>query len=346
MRLNALTQPDSLYRGLSSLFLDSLILDIYKRSKEPIAPYTSSISTASSSTILLCSLQSYEIRRGTEKRPCHEITGVESGKLWDRRYWFEHSVESKQPHLNVATTSPSISQEAAPPKDSTVELISNVITQLKVPFARRLAKRLDYLVEASREEYPHQAPMVPESLRDFINYLQSIPNVRYPSVVLTTNGNIRLEWRKARNHHFAVEFLGDGNVRFVVFAQDPKHPERTTRVSGLTSADSLLSIVQPYGVFDWVSKQAMDVYGRVVRTLLNLSREENGIGVIEQRSTHQDIANMVGASQEMVSRIMKDLEIENYIKIGKNGVIEIPGKLPQDTDGPSERSAEAPRTAA
>ncbi|MGH8658286.1 MAG: Crp/Fnr family transcriptional regulator [Gammaproteobacteria bacterium] len=73
----------------------------------------------------------------------------------------------------------------------------------------------------------------------------------------------------------------------------------------------------------------LDVYGRVARTLLNLAREENGIGVIKQRLTHQDIANMVGASREMVSRIMKDLEVGGYIKIGKNRVIEIPGKLPQ-----------------
>lgn len=72
----------------------------------------------------------------------------------------------------------------------------------------------------------------------------------------------------------------------------------------------------------------LDVYGRVARTLLNLAHEENGIGVIEQRLTHQDIANMVGASREMVSRIMKDLAVGGYIKIGKNRVIEIPGKLP------------------
>jgi len=73
----------------------------------------------------------------------------------------------------------------------------------------------------------------------------------------------------------------------------------------------------------------LDVYGRVARALLNLAHEENGIGIIKQRLTHQDIASMVGASREMVSRIMKDLAVGGYIKIGKNKVIEIPGKLPQ-----------------
>lgn len=70
-----------------------------------------------------------------------------------------------------------------------------------------------------------------------------------------------------------------------------------------------------------------DVYGRVARTLLKLAKEKDGQLVIEQRLTHQDIANMVGASREMVSRIMKDLVTGGYIRV-KNKTVTIPGKLP------------------
>jgi CRP/FNR family cyclic AMP-dependent transcriptional regulator len=70
-----------------------------------------------------------------------------------------------------------------------------------------------------------------------------------------------------------------------------------------------------------------DVYGRVTRTLCKLAREQNGRFVIEQRLTHQDIADMVGASREMVSRIMKDLSTGGYIK-ASNKMITINGKLP------------------
>ena len=41
----------------------------------------------------------------------------------------------------------------------------------------------------------------------------------------------------------------------------------------------------------------LDVYGRIAHTLLNLAKEKHGTLMIEQRLTHQDIANMVGASQ-------------------------------------------------
>ncbi len=71
----------------------------------------------------------------------------------------------------------------------------------------------------------------------------------------------------------------------------------------------------------------LDVYGRVARTLLDMATEQDGNLVIEQRLTHQDIANMVGASREMVSRIMKDLTAGGYVRVSNRKII-IPGKLP------------------
>jgi len=72
----------------------------------------------------------------------------------------------------------------------------------------------------------------------------------------------------------------------------------------------------------------MDVYGRVARTLLELAKEnEEGKLVVRQKLTHQDIASMVGASREMVSRIMKDLSTGGYISV-KNRQITIEEKLP------------------
>ncbi len=71
----------------------------------------------------------------------------------------------------------------------------------------------------------------------------------------------------------------------------------------------------------------LDVYGRVARTLLNLAEEVDGEQVVTQRLTHQEIANMVGASREMVSRIMKDLVEGGYIEL-QNKRIHIPKKLP------------------
>jgi len=72
----------------------------------------------------------------------------------------------------------------------------------------------------------------------------------------------------------------------------------------------------------------MDVYGRVARTLLQFSKpEDDGTRVIHEKLTQKDIASMVGASREMVSRIFKDLTAGGYITV-KSGIITITEKLP------------------
>ena len=59
----------------------------------------------------------------------------------------------------------------------------------------------------------------------------------------------------------------------------------------------------------------MDVYGRVAKTLLSLAEQVDGVTVIRDRPTQQDIANRIGASREMVARILKDLVTGHYISI-------------------------------
>ena len=71
----------------------------------------------------------------------------------------------------------------------------------------------------------------------------------------------------------------------------------------------------------------MDVYGRVAKILLGMAQEEDGIMVINKRPTQQDIANHIGASREMVARILKDLTTGNYITIDGRRLI-INEKLP------------------
>ena len=59
----------------------------------------------------------------------------------------------------------------------------------------------------------------------------------------------------------------------------------------------------------------LDVYGRVAKLLLELAREEDGKLVIGEKLTQQEMANRVGASREMVSRILSDLSKGGYINI-------------------------------
>lgn len=60
----------------------------------------------------------------------------------------------------------------------------------------------------------------------------------------------------------------------------------------------------------------MDVYGRVCRLLLSLAQPRpDGTMVVPERMTQQEVANRVGSSRDMVSRVVKDLVIGGYVSV-------------------------------
>jgi CRP/FNR family cyclic AMP-dependent transcriptional regulator len=86
-----------------------------------------------------------------------------------------------------------------------------------------------------------------------------------------------------------------------------------TRVRSLTDNVRALALV--------------DVFGRIARLFDSLAVMRDGVPVIEQRLTQQEIANLVGASREMVNRILRDLAVGGYISI-ENHQIVLRRKLP------------------
>ncbi|WP_212758143.1 Crp/Fnr family transcriptional regulator [Usitatibacter palustris] len=72
----------------------------------------------------------------------------------------------------------------------------------------------------------------------------------------------------------------------------------------------------------------LDVYGRVARLLLNMAVEtKDGKLQIPDKITQQEIAERVGASRDMVSRIFRDLTLGGYIVV-ENRIITINKKPP------------------
>ena len=75
------------------------------------------------------------------------------------------------------------------------------------------------------------------------------------------------------------------------------------------------------------SLATLGVYGRVCRILQQHAKEENGVKVVP-RMTQEEIAEMAGSSREMVSRIMKELRLGEYIRNDSRKRILIVKKLP------------------
>ncbi len=68
----------------------------------------------------------------------------------------------------------------------------------------------------------------------------------------------------------------------------------------------------------------MDVYGRVARVLIDFAKPDvQGQLVIAERVSRQDVAKMIGASREMVSRVIKDLEERGFIEVLASGATRV-----------------------
>jgi CRP/FNR family cyclic AMP-dependent transcriptional regulator len=65
----------------------------------------------------------------------------------------------------------------------------------------------------------------------------------------------------------------------------------------------------------------LDVYGRVARLLLDMSESVDGRRVVTRRISKQDIAKMIGASREMVHKVMKDLQVSGYIELEGSTIV-------------------------
>src|SRR6266702_8943365 len=58
-----------------------------------------------------------------------------------------------------------------------------------------------------------------------------------------------------------------------------------------------------------------DVYSRLVRLIMALAIERDGSLVVPEKLTQQDIAERIGASRDMISRLLKDLVAGGYLAI-------------------------------
>ncbi|HEX5365028.1 MAG TPA: cyclic nucleotide-binding domain-containing protein [Gallionella sp.] len=70
-----------------------------------------------------------------------------------------------------------------------------------------------------------------------------------------------------------------------------------------------------------------DVHERVANMLIDLAVKHNGQLVIDDKPTHQHIANIVGASREMITRILKNMSADGHIEITGKQIIILNGQL-------------------
>jgi CRP/FNR family cyclic AMP-dependent transcriptional regulator len=65
----------------------------------------------------------------------------------------------------------------------------------------------------------------------------------------------------------------------------------------------------------------MDVCGRVARLLMDMAETVDGQKVVTRKLPKKQIAKMIGATREMVSRVMKEMETSGHIEVRAHQIL-------------------------
>jgi hypothetical protein len=150
---------------------------------------------------------------------------------------------------SMATQQPPIADE-----QSAEEIIWRVRTTLPLSYRVRLASRLSELQKAVQEEELDGRGISVGSLQRFIEFLEAYPALRCPAISVTPDRNIYTSWKSGSDRVFSIHFLPEGEVRFVIFRPNDKHPGQAIRLSGTATVDVIISIAAPHGVLNWASE--------------------------------------------------------------------------------------------
>lgn len=127
----------------------------------------------------------------------------------------------------------------AAPEGQIEQIISGIRNAAQLAHRESLSRRLEFLMDAMQDEAGEWQQGSPESLRQMLLFLGTVPHFRYPTVTITPSATFRIQWADDRNGHFAADFLPDGQVKFVLFYPDPHHSNHIQRHSGITSRENL-----------------------------------------------------------------------------------------------------------
>jgi CRP/FNR family cyclic AMP-dependent transcriptional regulator len=228
---------------------------------------------------------------------------------------------------------------SSPPKQQRPNIGERTMTLKAVPFFTQLSDHELDLVRAVATEktYPKNAVVLTEGEAG-------------DSLYMIQSGKVKVFIGDEEGREIILKILGPGSF-FGEMSMIDKQP----RSASVTTLETSTFLVLQHAAFEKCVEQAptignmvmqilaqrvreadrkigtlalMDVYGRVASTLLELAVYTNGKLMVGEKLSQQDLANMVGASREMVNRILKDLSDRGFISIESKSITIINRELP------------------
>lgn len=132
-------------------------------------------------------------------------------------------------------------------------LLTRLQDSREIMHRKRIVQRIRALRQMVRDDENEDGDISSDSLRSFFEFLNLHPELNYPDISLTPDGDIYARWKGRDRSLFSVHFLPQSRVRYVVFTPDRKRSDLIDRISGTSSVDTVLETAdRAYGVTGWV----------------------------------------------------------------------------------------------
>ena len=113
----------------------------------------------------------------------------------------------------------------------------------------RLKRRLDFLFEPDDGQ---DVRISPGSMRQFLQFVQKEPKLRFPAIVVTDSKNIKAIWQASESQIFWIEFEPNGDVSYLAFSPNKKRSDGIERVSALSAVEVVLQRAKDIGALAWM----------------------------------------------------------------------------------------------
>lgn len=128
------------------------------------------------------------------------------------------------------------------------ELLSQLHAVAALDYRDKLSARIASLMP--HEDEPDDVALSLNSLQQLLQFLARHTELKCPTVTVTPSGDMYASWQKNRSCVFSVQFMDNGQVKFVVLRL-----QSAQQLSGLTSPEALMATVAPLNVMDWAGNE-------------------------------------------------------------------------------------------
>lgn len=141
----------------------------------------------------------------------------------------------------------------APVEETAEKVIWDSVPSLPISDKGELVRRLLALEKALRDEDDPTCPGISVgSLRKFLAFMKSNPDLKLPVLSISPDCNVYASWKADLARVFSIHFIPDGDARFVLFQPSRKRRGEVIRLSGSAMSEEVIDIAKREGAMDWI----------------------------------------------------------------------------------------------